>query len=107
MYSLGKAKGEQKLRTFIDLKSSPSNLRPDSVYSRECLDAPAVLPTWDPGGEHLFIKKKRKVSRIKAAKTSLFRSTEISCKRKRSNLLKALLEWLVYTNLLIDCLGLI
>ena len=83
---------EQKLSTFIDLKGSPSSLRLGSVSSRGCLDAPAVLPTRDAGGEYLLIKKKRKVSRITAFKTSLFKSTEISRKRKRSNLPKALLE---------------
>ena len=87
MYSLGKAKEEQKLSTFIDLKSSPSSLRLGSVSSRQCLDATVVLPTWDPGGEHLFIKKKRKVSRITAIKTS---STEYG--DFLSNLPKALLE---------------
>ena len=103
-YSLGKAKGEQKLSTFIDLKGSPSSLRLGSVSSRGCLDAPAVLPTRDPGGEYLLIKKKRKVSRITAFKTSLFKSTEISRKRKRSNLPKALLEWLVQSSSSIKCL---
>ena len=45
----GEGAEEQKLSTFIDLKGSPSSLRLGSVSSRGCLDAPAVLPTRDPG----------------------------------------------------------
>ena len=100
----GEGEEEQKLSTFIDLKGSPSSFRLGSVSSRGCLDAPAVLLTRDPGREHLFIKKKSKVSRITAIKTSLFKSTEISRKRKRSNLPKVLLEWLVQSSSSIKCL---
>ena len=57
----------------MDLKGSSSSLRLGSVSSRGCVDAPEELPTRDPGGEYLFMKKKRKVSRITAIKTSLFK----------------------------------
>ena len=100
-YSLGKAKGEQKLSTFIYLKGSPSSLRLGSVSSRGCLDAPAVLPTRDPGREHLFIKKKSKVSRITAIKTSLFKSTEIfgqTCPKL------SLSNWYIQSSSSIKCL---
>ena len=96
-YSLGKAKGEQKLSTFIDLKGSPSSLRLGSVSSRGCLDAPAVLPT----REHLFIKKKSKVSRITAIKTSLFKSTEIFCQTCPK---LSLSNWYIQSSSSIKCL---
>ena len=100
-YSLGKAKGEQKLSTFIDLKGSPPSLRLGSVSSRGCLDAPAVLPTRDPGREHLFIKKKSKVSRITAIKTSLFKSTEIFCQTCPK---LSLSNWYIQSSSSIKCL---
>ena len=100
-YSLGKVKGEQKLSTFVDLKSSPSSFWLGSVSSGGCLDAPVVLPTRDPRREHLFIKKKSKVSRITAIKTSLFKSTDIF---RRTCPKLSLSNWYIQSSSSIKCL---